>query len=269
MADLTSIATNIRQSIIKEVHSASSGHPGGSLSGVEILTLLYFEVMNIDPANSKNPDRDKFVLSKGHASPLLYATLAERGFFSKDELTTFRKIDSNLQGHPDMKHTNGVDMTSGSLGQGLSAAVGMAIAGKLDEKESKVYAMMGDGELQEGMIWEAAMAAGHYKLDNLIAFVDNNGLQIDGRICDVMGPEPIVAKFEAFNWNVIKVEDGHSLDQLREGLKKVVKGKPNVLVCKTIKGRGVSFMEDQVGWHGSAPNEDQAKQALSELGGTL
>ncbi|MFZ7134608.1 MAG: transketolase [Eubacteriales bacterium] len=269
MADLKNIATNIRQSIIKQIFNAKSGHPGGSLSGVEILTLLYFEVMNNDPENSKNPDRDKFVLSKGHASPLLYATLAERGYFAKEELLTFRKINSHLQGHPDMKNTCGIDMSSGSLGQGLSAAVGMALAVKLDKKESKIYALLGDGELQEGMIWEAAMSAGHYKLDNLVAFVDNNGLQIDGRICDVMGPEPIDAKFKAFNWNVIKVDNGNDLDQLRNSLKKVVEGKPNVIICKTIKGKGVSFMEDQAGWHGSAPNQEQANQALAELGGTL
>ncbi|RBP62583.1 transketolase subunit A [Alkalibaculum bacchi] len=269
MADLKAIATNIRQSIIKEIANAASGHPGGSLSGVEILTLLYFEVMNIDPKDPKKAGRDKFVLSKGHASPLLYATLAERGFFEKEELLTFRKIDSRLQGHPDMKNVPGVDMSTGSLGQGLSAAVGMAIANKLDGNDAKVYALLGDGELAEGMIWEAAMSASHYNLDNLIAFVDYNGLQIDGRCCDVMNSDPIDGKFAAFNWNVINVEDGHDFDQIREALGKVVEGKPNVLVCKTIKGKGVSFMEDQAGWHGSAPNEEQTKQALAELGGTL
>ncbi|MFZ7119455.1 MAG: transketolase [Eubacteriaceae bacterium] len=269
MVEFNTITSNIRQSIIKQISNAKSGHPGGSLSAVEILSLLFFEIMNVNPQDAKNPDRDRFVLSKGHASPVFYATLAERGFFEKEELLTFRKINSNLQGHPDMKHTPGVDMTSGSLGQGLSAAAGMAIAGKLDKKDYKVYALLGDGELQEGMIWEAAMSAGHYKLDNLVAFVDNNGLQIDGKICDVLGPEPIDAKFEAFNWNVIKVSDGHNIDEIREGLKKIVKGKPNVIICKTIKGKGVSFMEDQVGWHGSAPNEEQTKQAIEELGGTL
>jgi len=269
MADLKTVAINIRQGIIKQVSSAASGHPGGSLSGVEILALLYFEVMNVDPKNPKNPDRDKFVLSKGHASPLLYATLAERGYFEKEELLTFRKINSRLQGHPDMKNTPGVDMTTGSLGQGISAAVGMALAGKLDEKDSKVYALLGDGELAEGIVWEAAMSASHFNLDNLVAFVDYNGLQIDGRCCDVMNSDPIDSKFAAFNWNVINVADGHDFDQIREGLSKIVKGKPNVLVCKTIKGKGVSFMEDQAGWHGSAPNEEQTKQALAELGGAL
>lgn len=269
MEKLSQIATRIRESIIKQISNAKSGHPGGSLSGVEILTLLYFEVMNIDPENPKMPDRDLFVLSKGHASPLLYATLAERGFFPKDELLTFRKINSNLQGHPDMKHTLGVDMTTGSLGQGLSAAVGMALAGKLDKKDNKVFALVGDGELQEGMVWEAVMAAGHYRLDNIVAFIDNNGLQIDGRICDVLGPEPIDQKFEAFNWNVIKVKDGHDIEELRAALGKVAKGKPNAIVCKTIKGKGISFMEDQAGWHGSAPNEEQTNNALGELGGML
>jgi len=269
MTDLKTVAINIRQGIVKQISNAASGHPGGSLSGVEILTLLYFEVMNIDPKDPKNPDRDKFVLSKGHASPLLYATLAERGYFDKDELLTFRKINSRLQGHPDMKNTPGVDMTTGSLGQGISAAVGMAIAGKLDEKDAKVYALLGDGELAEGIVWEAAMSASHFNLDNLVAFVDYNGLQIDGRCCDVMNSDPIDSKFAAFNWNVINVEDGHDFEQLREGLSKIVQGKPNVLVCKTIKGKGISFMEDQAGWHGSAPNEEQTKQALTELGGTL
>ncbi|HCX64359.1 MAG TPA: transketolase [Eubacteriaceae bacterium] len=265
MADLTAVANNIRQSIIRQVSSASSGHPGGSLSGVEILSLLYFEAMNVDPKNPKDPDRDRFVLSKGHASPLLYGTLAERGYFDKEELLTFRKIDSRLQGHPDMKNVPGVDMSTGSLGQGLAAAVGMALAGKIDKKDYKVYALLGDGELQEGMIWESVMSAGHYHLDNLVAFVDFNGLQIDGNICDVMGPEPIDRKFEAFNWNVVTVEDGHNYDMLREALKQTQAGKPTAIVCKTVKGKGISFMEDQAGWHGSAPNEQQTEQALEEL----
>jgi transketolase len=211
-------------------------------------------------------------MSKGHASPLLYATLAERGYFGKDELMTFRKINSKLQGHPDMKGVPGVDMSTGSLGQGLSAAIGMAMAARMDKKDYKVYALVGDGELQEGMIWEAVMAAGHYYVDNLVAFIDYNGLQIDGKICDVMGPEPIDKKFEAFNWNVVVVEDGHDMDELREALKKTVFGKPTAIICKTVKGKGVSFMEDQAGWHGSAPNADQTAQALKELeelGGTL
>jgi transketolase len=272
MADLKVVANNIRQSIIKQISNAKSGHPGGSLSGVEIMSLLYFEVMNNDPKNPKNPDRDRFVMSKGHASPLLYATLAERGYFGKDELMTFRKINSKLQGHPDMKGVPGVDMSTGSLGQGLSAAIGMAMAARMDKKDYKVYALVGDGELQEGMIWEAVMAAGHYYVDNLVAFIDYNGLQIDGKICDVMGPEPIDKKFEAFNWNVVVVEDGHDMDELREALKKTVFGKPTAIICKTVKGKGVSFMEDQAGWHGSAPNADQTAQALKELeelGGTL
>ena len=262
-------ARNIRCGIIKQTSSAQSGHPGGSLSSVEILTSLYFEIMNIDPKDDKNPDRDRFVLSKGHASPLLYATLAERGFFPKDELCEFRSIDCKLQGHPDMKSVAGVDMSTGSLGQGLSAAHGMALAARLDNKNYNVFALLGDGEIQEGMIWEAAMAAGHYKTDNLIAIVDHNGLQIDGCIRDVLNPEPIGEKFAAFGWNVIEVKDGHDFDQVLEALKQAIeyKGKPTVVVAETIKGKGISYMENQAGWHGKAPNEKQTQQAYEELGG--
>lgn len=262
-------ARNIRCGIVEQVGSAKSGHPGGSLSGVEILTALYFEVMNVDPKDPKNPDRDRFVLSKGHASPLLYATLSERGFFPREGLCDFRKIDCRLQGHPDMKGVEGVDMTTGSLGQGLSAAHGMALAARVDKKDYTVFAMVGDGELQEGIIWEAVMAAGHYKTDNLVAIVDHNGLQIDGFIKDVLSPEPLPEKFEAFGWNVIAVKDGHDFDQILEAFNKAkeFKGKPSVIIAETIKGKGISYMENECGWHGKAPNEEQVEQAYEELGG--
>lgn len=259
-------AKEIRKDIVTMIGQAKSGHPGGSLSATEIVTYLYFAEMNVNPADPKWADRDRFVLSKGHAAPVLYATLARKGFFPVEELSTLRKIGSHLQGHPDMKKVPGVDMSTGSLGTGISAAVGMALACKLDQKSNYVYALLGDGELQEGQVWEAAMAAGHYKLDNLIAFVDNNGLQIDGNIDDVMSPNPIDAKFAAFGWHVLTI-DGHDFQQIADAVAKAKaeKNRPTVIVAKTVKGKGVSYMENQAGWHGSAPSEEQVAQALGEL----
>lgn len=266
ITELKELATNVRISAVTAVHSAASGHPGGSLSIADVLTLLYFEVMNIDPKNPKNPDRDRFVLSKGHCSPALYGVLAERGFFPKEDIKTFRKTGSYLQGHPDMKAIPGVDMSSGSLGQGICCANGMALAGKIDNKDYRVYTILGDGELEEGQVWEAAMYAAHYKLDNLTAFVDFNGLQIDGNVADVMSPLPIDEKFKAFGWNVI-VCDGHDFEALLSSINeaKATKGKPTVIILRTIKGKGVSFMENNAGWHGSAPNDEQYAQAMDEL----
>ena len=266
--ELQENAYKIRVNIIKMLEKSKSGHPGGSLSAVEILTALYFKEMRVDPQNPRCEDRDRFVLSKGHAAPVLYATLAEKGFFPKEELNNLRKINSMLQGHPDMKGTPGVDMTTGSLGQGLSAAGGMALAGKIDNKDYRVYALLGDGEVQEGIIWESAMFAAHNKLDNLTAFLDHNGLQIDGRNEDVMNIEPIDEKFKAFGWHVIKI-DGHSFEEIFSAIDeaKNTKGKPTVIIAKTIKGKGVSFMEDQAGWHGKAPSAEEANKALDELGG--
>ncbi|MBC3798125.1 transketolase [Acetobacterium tundrae] len=267
MAFLEETAREIRKDIVKMIGKANSGHPGGSLSSVEILTLLYFEEMNVDEKNPRAEDRDRFVLSKGHAAPLLYATLAAKGFFPKEELQNLRQLGSILQGHPDMNKVPGVDMSTGSLGQGISAATGMALGGKIDKKDYKVYVLLGDGELEEGLVWEAAMAASHYRLNNLIAFVDNNNLQIDGAICDVMSPYPIDEKFKAFGWNVIMVENGHDFDELRKAIEVAKKSedKPTVIVCKTIKGKGVSFMENNAGWHGKGPNAEQVQQALAEL----
>jgi len=264
--ELQSKARTIRRHIVEMVAEAGSGHPGGSLSSADIVTALYFNVMNIDPKKPDWPDRDRFILSKGHAAPVLYASLAEKGFFSKEELLKLRKTGSILQGHPDMKVTPGLDMTTGSLGQGLSAANGMALSAKLDNKNYRVYVVMGDGEMEEGQIWEAAMAAAHYKLDNLTAFVDHNGLQIDGPITQVMSPESIQEKFKAFGWNVIDI-DGHDMKQILEAVEKAktVKGKPTVIVAKTVKGKGVPFMENQVGWHGKAPTLEQTKEALKTL----
>lgn len=261
-------AADIRIDIIREVYSAASGHPGGSLSATDIMTVLYFHEMNIDPQNPQMENRDRFVLSKGHAAPVLYAALAERGFFPKEELTTLRKLGSRLQGHPSMKMLPGVEMSTGSLGQGISVAVGMALAGKLDQKEGRIYSLLGDGECQEGIVWEAAMAAGHYKLDNLCAVLDWNGLQIDGKNEDVMSVVPLDEKFAAFGWNVIAI-DGHDLEQIVDAFAQArgCKGKPTLILAKTHKGHGVSFMEDQAGWHGKAPSEEQAKQAIEELGG--
>ena len=264
--DLKVTANNIRKSIIEEVYSAASGHPGGSLSAADILTVLYFYQMNIDPKDPKNENRDRFVLSKGHASPVLYATLAERGYFSKDELKSFRKLGSMLQGHPDMKGVPGVDMSTGSLGQGLSAANGMALASKIDSKGYRVYALLGDGEIEEGQIWEAAMTSSHYKLDNLCVIVDNNNLQIDGSVDNVMNVYPIDGKFKSFGFEVFTV-DGNNIDELIAVFEKAktVKGKPTAIVAKTVKGKGVSFMENQVGWHGKAPKEEEYNQAMEEL----
>ena len=263
-------AALIRQHIIREVYHAGSGHPGGSLSATDIMTVLYFHEMNIDGNDPSNPNRDRFVLSKGHASPVLYACLAEAGFFPKEDLVTFRKLGSCLQGHPSMLKLCGVEMSTGSLGQGFSASVGMALAGRLDGRDSRIYVMLGDGELQEGITWEASMAAGHYGLDNLCAIVDHNGLQIDGKNDDVMRVMPIAEKFRAFGWNVIEL-DGHDLDAIAAGFRKAGKhkGAPTVLVAETHKGKGVSFMEDQAGWHGKAPDREQAEQAMAELGGIL
>lgn len=261
-------ARHLRANIVRMLTKAGSGHPGGSLSIIDILNVLYFEEMNIDPKNPKMEDRDRFVLSKGHAAPALYAVLAEKGYFPEEELWTLRKTGAILQGHPDMKKIPGVDMSTGSLGQGLSAANGMAIAAKLNHKSYRVYAAAGDGEIQEGQIWEAAMSAAHYKLDNLILFVDWNGLQIDGPNDEVMTVAPIDAKFRAFGWNVISI-NGHDYDAIRGAIAaaKSVKGKPTAIVAATVKGKGVSFMENQVGWHGKAPNEEQCQEALKELEG--
>ena len=263
---LAKIANEVRKSIIREVHSAKSGHPGGSLSAAEMMTFLYFEEMNINPEQPKDPKRDRFVLSKGHVAPALYAVLAEKGILPKEDLITLRKPDSYLQGHPDMKHTPGIDMSSGSLGQGISAAVGMAVAGKLDNADYRVYTMLGDGEIEEGQVWEAAMFAGHRKLDNLVVIVDNNNLQIDGSVEEVCSPYPIDQKFEAFNFHVITI-DGHNYDEIRSALKEAreTKGMPTAIIMNTLKGKGVSFMEDQVGWHGSAPNDEQFAVAMEDL----
>ena len=264
--ELQKVANEVRKDIVTALHAAKAGHPGGSLSAADLFTYLYFEEMNIDPKDPKKADRDRFVLSKGHIAPALYATLAHKGFFPVEELKTLRKIGSRLQGHPDMKKIPGVDMSSGSLGQGISAAVGMALAAKLQNKDYRTYTLLGDGEIQEGQVWEAAMFAGSRKLDNLVVIVDNNGLQIDGPIDEVNSPYPIGAKFEAFNFNVVEI-DGHDFDQIADAFKqaKECKGKPTAIIMKTIKGKGVSFMENQVSWHGSAPNDEQCKQALEEL----
>ena len=259
-------AANIRKLILEAIHSAKSGHPGGSLSAADILTYLYLSEMHFDPKNPKDPDRDRFVLSKGHASPALYAALAESGFIPKSDICTFRSAESYLQGHPDAKGVPGVDMSTGSLGQGISAACGMALAGKLDGKSYRVYSILGDGECEEGQVWEAAMFAAHYNLDNLTVFLDFNGLQIDGDIRDVMNPTPFDKKFEAFNWNVITI-DGHDFDQIEKAIAaaKSCKGKPTIIIANTIKGKGVSFMENQAGWHGNAPSDEQYDMAISEL----
>ena len=267
---LNEITNVIRKDIVSMICKSKSGHPGGSLSAVEILAALYFDQMNIDPTNPKMEDRDRFVLSKGHAAPALYATLAERGYFEKEELNHLRKLGSMLQGHPDMKKIPGVEMSTGSLGQGFSVACGMAMAAKLDNAPWNVYALLGDGEVQEGIIWEAAMSAAHYKLDNMIAFLDYNGLQIDGEVESVMNINPIEDKFKTFGWNVITI-DGHDFDQIFAALDmaKDTVDKPTMIIAKTVKGKGVSFMENQASWHGSAPNEEQLQQALSELGGAF
>ena len=265
--ELQKTANEVRKGIVSGVHAAKAGHPGGSLSAAEIFTYLYFEEMNVDPKNPKDPNRDRFVLSKGHTAPGLYATLAEKGYFPKEDLLTLRHLGSYLQGHPDMKHIPGVDMSSGSLGQGISAAAGMALGAKLQNKDFHVYTLLGDGEIQEGQVWEAAMFAGAKKLDNLVVIVDNNDLQIDGRVGDVNTPYPIDKKFEAFNFHVINVADGNDFEQLKAAFDEAhtVKGMPVAIIAKTLKGKGVSFMENQAGWHGKAPNDEEYKVAMAEL----
>ncbi len=266
LKDLKLSAANIRKMILEGTHAAKSGHPGGSLSSADILTYLYKKEMNTSPKRANDPDRDRFVLSKGHAAPLLYAVLAECGYIPKEDIKTLRKADSYLQGHPDMKGTLGVDMSTGSLGQGISVACGMALAGKLDNKNYRVYALLGDGECEEGQVWEAAMFAAHYKLDNLCAFLDFNGLQIDGAVTDVMNPTPFDKKFEAFNWNVIVI-NGHSFEEIEGALNaaKETKGKPTIIIANTTKGKDVSFMENQASWHGAAPNDEQYAAAIKEI----
>lgn len=264
--ELAKRAKAIRRSIVTMVTEAKSGHPGGSLSAADILATLYFAEMKVDPHHPQDPDRDRFVLSKGHAAPVLYATLAEKGFFSHSEFMGLRKVDSMLQGHPDMKGTPGVDMSTGSLGQGISAACGMALAGKIDDKDYRVYALLGDGELEEGQVWEAAMFAAHYQLDNLTAFVDFNGLQIDGPVTEVMSPVPVPDKWRAFNWNVLEI-DGHDYNAIYEALQtaKATKGKPTVIVAKTVKGKGVCKMENVADWHGKAPSREECDLFLQDL----
>ena len=266
VTELSIIANNVRKHALTAVYSAASGHPGGSLSVADVLTLLYFEVMNVDPKNPKMEDRDRFVLSKGHTAPALYGVLAEKGFIPKEDIKTFRNVNSYLQGHPDMNKVPGVDMSTGSLGQGVSAAGGMALAAKLDNKDYRVYSVLGDGELEEGQVWEQAMFAAHYKLDNFTIFVDNNGLQIDGDISKVMNPNPIDKKFEAFGWHVIKVS-AHNFEELMAAVDeaKATKGQPTAIIMKSVKGKNVSFMENYGGWHGSAPYEEQYNQAIAEL----
>ena len=264
--ELQKMANEVRKGIVTAVHSAKAGHPGGSLSAADLFTYLYFEELNVDPKDPKKADRDRFVLSKGHTAPGLYAALAEKGFFPKEDLITLRHTGSYLQGHPDMKCIPGVDMSSGSLGQGVSAAVGMAIAAKISGDDYRVYTLLGDGEIQEGQVWEAAMLASHHKLDNLLVIVDNNNLQIDGEITKVNSPYPIDKKFEAFNFHVINI-DGNDFDQIDAAFKeaKSVKGRPTVIIAKTVKGKGVSFMENQAGWHGKAPNDEEFKIAMADL----
>lgn len=265
--ELKKAANEVRKGIVTAVHAAKSGHPGGSLSAADVFTYLYFEEMNIDPKDPKKEDRDRFVLSKGHTAPGLYAALANRGYFPVEDLKTLRHIGSHLQGHPCIQHTPGIDMSSGSLGQGISAAVGMALAAKLSDRDYRVYTLLGDGELQEGQVWEASMFAGFRKLDNLVVIVDNNGLQIDGRIDQVCSPYPIDEKFKAFQFHVINVEDGNDFDQLRAAFAEArnTKGQPTAIIMKTVKGKGVSFMENQAGWHGKAPDDEQYEQAMKEL----
>ncbi|ATD54063.1 transketolase [Clostridium chauvoei] len=269
ISELKSIAQLIRGDIVTMLTESSSGHPGGSLSSADIVTALFFGEMNIDVKNPSDENRDRFVLSKGHAAPVLYSALARRGYFEVEELKTLRKFGSRLQGHPSMKCLPGIDMSTGSLGQGISAATGMALAGKIDNKSYRVYTLLGDGELEEGQVWEASMAAAHYKLDNLTAFIDFNGLQIDGNVKDVMNPSPIDKKFEAFGWNTIVI-DGHNMEEILKAIEsaKQCKEMPTAIICKTIKGKGVSFMENQAAWHGTAPTKEQCSQALAEIGGS-
>lgn len=265
--ELQITANEVRKGIVTAVHSAKAGHPGGSLSAADIFTYLYFEEMNIDPKNPKKPDRDRFVLSKGHTAPGLYSALAQRGYFPVEDLKTLRHLGSYLQGHPDMKHIPGVDMSSGSLGQGISAAVGMALSAKLTNDDYRVYTLLGDGEIQEGQVWEAAMFAGFRRLDNLVVIVDNNGLQIDGPVDQVCSPYPIGEKFKAFNFYVIDLKDGNDMDQIADAFKEArnTKGMPTAIIAHTVKGKGVSFMENQVGWHGKAPNDEEYAVAMEDL----
>ena len=265
--ELQKMAVEVRKGIVTGVHAAKAGHPGGSLSAADVFTYLYFEEMNIDPKNPKDPKRDRFVLSKGHTAPGLYSALAHRGFFPVEDLKTLRHIGSHLQGHPCLQHTPGIDMSSGSLGQGISVAVGMALSAKLSDESYRVYTLLGDGEIQEGQVWEAAMFAGARKLDNLCVIVDNNGLQIDGAVEDVCSPYPIDKKFEAFNFHVINVADGNDMNQLKAAFDeaKTVKGQPTAIVMKTVKGKGVSFMENKAGWHGKAPNDEEYEIAMADL----
>ena len=266
--ELKSMAKTIRADIVSMLTESASGHPGGSLSSTDIVTTLFFKEMNIDPKNPNNPDRDRFVLSKGHAAPVLYSALARKGFFPPEELSTLRKINSRLQGHPSMRYLPGIDMSTGSLGQGISSAVGMALAGKIDKKDYRVYTILGDGELEEGQVWEASMAAAHYKLNNLTAFIDFNGLQIDGNIEEVMNPCPIDKKFEAFGWNVLVI-DGHNFEEIIDAISKAkaCTDRPTAVICNTVKGKGVSFMENEAAWHGTAPSKEQCEKALAEIGG--
>lgn len=265
---LEKTAAEIRCGIIKAIHNAGSGHPGGSLSAADIVTALYFDEMNVDPKNPKMKGRDKFILSKGHAGPVQYSALAVKGYYPMEDFMTLRKLGSKFQGHPDMHKVPGIEMSTGSLGQGISAAGGMALANKLDNDPGRIYVLLGDGEIQEGIVWEALMSAAHYKLDNMVAILDHNGLQIDGKNEDVMTVAPVVEKFQAFGWNVIQI-DGHDFEQILDAFKqaRACKGKPTMIVAETIKGKGVSFMENNAGWHGKAPDEEQTKQALAELGG--
>ena len=265
--ELQKVANEVRKGIITGVHAAKAGHPGGSLSAADLFTYLYFEEMNVDPKNPQDPDRDRFVLSKGHTAPGLYSTLAQRGYFPVEDLKTLRHLGSYLQGHPDMKHIPGVDMSSGSLGQGISAAVGMALSAKLSNDSYRVYTLLGDGEIQEGQVWEAAMFAGFRKLDNLVVIVDNNGLQIDGPVDQVCSPYPIVDKFKAFNFHVIDLKDGNDMDQIAAAFAeaRATKGMPTAIIAHTVKGKGVSFMENQVGWHGKAPNDEEYAIAMADL----
>ena len=264
--ELAIIANKVRKNALTAVHSAASGHPGGSLSIADVLTYLYCEVMRIDPKNPKLPDRDRFVLSKGHTCPALYSILAYKGFFSEKDIATFRRTDSYLQGHPDMNKIPGIDMSTGSLGQGISAAGGMALAAKLDNKDYRVYSILGDGELEEGQVWEQAMFAAHYKLDNFTIFIDNNGLQIDGNISDVMNPNPIDKKFESFGWHTV-IADAHDFNSLESAVNEAIatKGQPTAIIMKSVKGKNVSFMENNAGWHGAAPSDEQYEQAIAEL----
>ncbi len=264
--ELEKTANEVRKDIVTAVHAAKAGHPGGSLSAADIFTYLYFEALHIDPSNPPDPDRDRFVLSKGHTAPGLYSVMAERGYFPKAELTTLRHLGARLQGHPSMQYLPGLDMSSGSLGQGISAACGMALAGRIDHKAYRVYTLLGDGEIEEGQVWEAAMFAGAKKLDNLLVIVDNNGLQIDGKIADVNSPYPIDKKFEAFNFHVINI-DGHNFDEIRAAFKEAenTKGQPTAIIAHTVKGKGVSFMENQPGWHGKAPNDEEYRTAMEDL----